>query len=116
MLKKIAICFNIVACFDFYSLLKIFQQKKILKQHFLVSGNVDDEGWNQSAYEGLVLIQEKHGWDIAYTETVGQAEQYDIMRRGFDLIIGHGFQYEDALSRAAEQHPDVYFLQIWWSG
>lgn len=86
------------------------------KAALLVSGNVDDEGWNQSAYEGLVLIQEKHGWDIAYTETVGQAEQYDIMRsyanQGFDLIIGHGFQYEDALSRAAEQYPDVYFLQI----
>ena len=86
------------------------------KAALLVSGNVDDQGWNQYAYEGLQLIEMQHGWEIAYTESVAQADQYDIIRsyanQGFDLIIGHGFEYEDALTRAANQYPDVYFLQI----
>ncbi|MFW6030748.1 MAG: BMP family protein, partial [Halanaerobiales bacterium] len=115
MLKKVAVVLTLILVLSFVVSENILAEEDF-KAALLVSGNVDDEGWNQSAYEGLVLIEEKYGWDIAYTETVGQAEQYDIMRsyanQGFDLIIGHGFQYEDALKRAAEQYPDVYFLQI----
>lgn len=82
----------------------------------LTSGPINDEGWNQTAYEGLLAIKEKHGATIANTENVAQADQLDLIRsyanQGFTIIVGHGFEYGDALTTAAEEFPDVTFIQI----
>lgn len=86
-----------------------------LRVAMLTSGPINDDGWNQVAYEGLVALQE-NGAEIANTENVAQADQLDLMRsyadQGFDVIIGHGFEYGDALLTAAEEYPDVSFIQI----
>jgi len=86
-----------------------------LRVAMLTSGPINDDGWNQTAYEGLVAL-EGQGAEIANTENVAQADQLDLMRsyadQGFDVIIGHGFEYGDALTTAAEEYPDVNFIQI----
>lgn len=114
-MKKISILLAIILTIGLFVITDVSAEDNF-KAALLVSGNVDDQGWNQYAYEGLQLIEEEHGWEIAYTESVSQSDQYDIIRsyanQGFDLIVGHGYEYEDALTRAANQYPDVYFLQI----
>ncbi len=86
-----------------------------LKVAMLTSGPINDDGWNQTAYEGLLAL-EKAGAEIANTENVAQADQLDLIRsyadQGFDVIIGHGFEYGDALTTAAEEYPEVSFIQI----
>jgi basic membrane protein A len=86
-----------------------------LKVAMLTSGPINDEGWNQTAYEGLLAL-EQAGAEIANTENVAQADQLDLIRsygdQGFDVIIGHGFEYGDALMQAAEEYPEVAFIQI----
>ncbi len=86
-----------------------------LRIAMLTSGPINDEGWNQTAYEGLLALKEQ-GHEIANTENVAQADQLDLIRsyadQGFDVIIGHGFEYGDALTTAAEEYPDVKFIQI----
>jgi basic membrane protein A len=86
-----------------------------LKIAMLTSGPINDDGWNQTAYEGLKAL-EAGGAEIANTENVAQADQLDLMRsyadQGFNVIIGHGFEYGDALMSAAEEYPEISFIQI----
>ena len=86
-----------------------------LKIAMLTSGPINDDGWNQTAYDGLVAL-EQAGAEIANTENVAQADQLDLLRsygdQGFDVIVGHGFEYGDALLAAAEEYPEVSFIQI----
>ncbi len=91
------------------------QAARTLRIALLTSGPINDEGWNQTAYEGLLALQEE-GHEIANTENVAQADQLDLIRsyadQGFDVIIGHGFEYGDALTTASQEYPEVKFIQI----
>jgi basic membrane protein A len=86
-----------------------------LKIAMLTSGPVTDEGWNQLAYTGLQALKTQ-GYTVANTENVAQADQAsDIesyINQGFNVIVGHGFEYADALTAAAAKHPTDYFIQI----
>lgn len=86
-----------------------------LRVAMLTSGPINDDGWNQTAYEGLLAL-EAAGAEIANTENVAQADQLDLIRsyadQGFNVVIGHGFEYGDALTTAAEEYPDVSFIQV----
>ncbi len=86
-----------------------------LKIAMLTSGPINDDGWNQSAYEGLLTL-EAAGAEIANTENIAQADQLDLLRsyadQGFNIIIGHGFEYGDALLAAGDEYPEVSFIQI----
>jgi basic membrane protein A len=86
-----------------------------LKIAMLTSGSVTDEGWNQTAYDGLMALKAE-GYEVANTENVAQADQASIIEnyvnQGFTVIVGHGFEYGDALTAAAQKHPDVHFIQI----
>ena len=89
--------------------------EEVTRVALLTSGPITDGGWNTLAYEGLLSIEEAFGYSISYTENVAQDDQVAIMRdyarAGFDMIIGHGFEYEDAIVTVAEQYPDVFFAQ-----
>jgi len=86
-----------------------------LKIAMLTSGSVTDEGWNQTAYDGLTALKGE-GYEVANTENVTQADQASIIEnyvnQGFTVIVGHGFEYGDALTAAAKAHPTVHFIQI----
>ena len=80
----------------------------------LTSGPVSDAGWHAGAYEGLQLIGDSLGFRISHQQTRTPAEFDEAFlsyaEAGYDLIFGHGFEYQDAASRAAEKYPDVTFV------
>jgi basic membrane protein A len=90
------------------------QQEETLKVGLLLPGNVNDKGWNASAYEGLVAAEQEYGVEIAYQEAVTQSDMEEVFRSyatsGYNLIIGHGFQFSDAAAKVAEEFPDVKFV------
>ena len=47
-----------------------------LKVALLLSGAANDQGWNQTAYEGTQKACEKYGYELAYTENLEVAETY----------------------------------------
>ena len=49
-------------------------EKKVFKVAMLTSGPVNDGGWNAAAYQGLMDISEKLGFETAYTENVAVAD------------------------------------------
>lgn len=83
------------------------------KVGLLVPGSVMDGGHSQSAYEGLLEIERLFGAKISYAETRTHAEikeNFDYYGdEGFDLVIGHGFEFGDAALEAALEYPDTNF-------
>jgi basic membrane protein A len=76
-------------------------------------GVVSDQSWNEFGYEGLLEAQKDCDLDIAYSEDVFQDEQIETFRNyaaeGYDIIIGHGGEYADAITTVAAEYPDIWF-------
>jgi len=89
-------------------------EKEPLKVAMLLAGPISDQGWNATAYQGLVNIEKNLGAEISYTENVAQSDFEEIFRgyatQGFDIIFGHGFQFGDAAMKVAPEFPDVKFV------
>lgn len=80
----------------------------------LTPGSISDGGWNQSAYDGLLRMRDELGAEVMNEETKTPAQFEDgfrdYARRGFRLVIGHGFEYQEAAARVAAEYPDTIFL------
>jgi basic membrane lipoprotein Med (substrate-binding protein (PBP1-ABC) superfamily) len=74
----------------------------------LTPGSISDGGWNGGAYEGLRLIRDELGAQISHIETKTPAEFEESFRdygsRGYDLVFGHGFEYQDAAAVVAPEY------------
>ena len=84
------------------------------KAAIVMPGNITDQSWNQTGYEAMQRAQDELGIETAYSEKVAQPDQLealsDYARRGYDVVIGHGGEFVDAVERAAERHPDTLFV------
>jgi basic membrane protein A len=87
-------------------------------QHFKVAlltpGPISDVGWNAGAYEGLLRIRDSLGAEVSQVETKTPAEFEetfrDYARRGFNLVFGHGFEFQDAAARVGAEYPNTIFI------
>lgn len=77
-------------------------------------GPISDAGWNAAAYEGLLAVRDQLGAEISQVETRTPPEfeqaYRDYARRGFRLVIGHGFEFQDAAAKVAPEFPATVFL------
>ena len=85
-----------------------------LKVALLLSGAANDQGWNQTAYEGTQKACEKYGYELAYTENLEvvdiSAAFADYASAGYDVVIGHGYEFGDPALEVAETYPDTKFI------
>jgi basic membrane lipoprotein Med (substrate-binding protein (PBP1-ABC) superfamily) len=88
--------------------------KPAFKVALLSPGPVSDAGWNALAYEGLLRIRDELGAEIAQVQTKTPAEFEEnfraFARRGFQLVFGHGFEFQDAAAAVAPDFPDTVFI------
>ena len=86
------------------------------KVALLVPGSINDNGWNASAYAGLKLIEKELGAEISYVEAGNPTDMKTSFRdyadSGNNLIIGHGYQYQDAALEVSKDYPKTYFVSI----
>lgn len=85
-----------------------------MKVGLLVTGPVNDDGWNQIAYEGLQQIEKELGAKISH-QTTERAEQFEegfrgYARQGYRLVFGHGAEFSDAIARVAPEFPETIFI------
>lgn len=84
------------------------------KVALLLTGPVTDGGWNASAYEGLLKIEKELGAKISHIQTHTPLEFEEGYREyaklGYDLVIGHGFEFQDAAKKLGPRYPDTVFL------
>lgn len=86
---------------------------KPLSVVLLLAGPENDEGWNQSAFEGLQRIEKELG---ARVRKVGAKSASEIeqaftqaAQQRFDLVYGHGSEFNEPAARVAAQWPEVKF-------
>jgi basic membrane protein A len=80
----------------------------------LTPGPISDQAWNAGAYAGLLRIRDSLGAQISHIQTKSPAEFEENFRQygaqGYDLVIGHGFEFQDAASRVGPDFPRTVFL------
>jgi basic membrane lipoprotein Med (substrate-binding protein (PBP1-ABC) superfamily) len=88
--------------------------EKVLHVGLLTPGSIQDAGWNQSAYEGLLHVRDELGAQIAHQQTSTPAEFEDGFRdlaaQGFQLVFGHGFEFQDAAAKVGAEYPGCVFI------
>ncbi len=82
----------------------------------VLTGPINDAGWNESAYNGLMMAQEEYGIETAYSENVPQPDFETVLRdyaaNGYDVIIAHGFEFSDPAKAVAPEFPDSMFCVV----
>ena len=85
-----------------------------LRVAMMLPGPITDQGWNATAYNGLMRIQDELGLEVAFTEQVDLSDIPEIVRafanQGYDIIIGHGFQFGDPIDAINDEFPDIKFV------
>lgn len=79
-------------------------------------GGINDESFNQSAWEGLQKAQKDLGIEIKVIESK-QASEYitnieSLVDQDMDLIIGVGNTMKDDIKKEAENYPDQNFAIV----
>ena len=80
----------------------------------LTPGPISDQSWNGGAYAGLQRIRDSLGARISHIQTRTPAEFEENFRQygaqGYDLVIGHGFEFQDAAVRVAPEFPRTLYV------
>lgn len=89
-------------------------QDTTFKVALLTPGPVSDQSWNSGAYRGLLQIRDSLGAHISNIETKTPAEFDENFRQygsqGYNLVFGHGFEFQDAARRVAPEFPHTIFV------
>ena len=82
----------------------------------LLPGPADDQSWNTTGYSALLMVRQKLGATVDYTENVAQKDMEPLFERyareRYDLVIGHGGQFIAAAEQAANRFPRTNFMVV----
>lgn len=80
----------------------------------LTPGPVSDQSWNGGAYAGLLRIRDSLAAQISHIQTRTPAEFEENFRQygaqGYDLVFGHGFEFQDAAFLVGPSYPATRFI------
>ena len=80
----------------------------------LTPGPISDQSWNGGAYEGLMRIRDSLGASVSHIQTKTPAEFEEQFRQygsqGYDLVFGHGFEFQDAAKRVGPDFPRTIYI------
>lgn len=89
------------------------KERSDFKVALITPGPVSDAGWNAMAYEGLKGIEAELGAEVNNQEATGPKIR-DAMRsyaqQGYDLVFGHGYEYNDPSVEVAADFPETVFV------
>lgn len=86
-----------------------------LKVALIVENTIDDKGWCQAMYDGLVSAHNDipEEFEFVYAEKQAPVDAGSMARQfvadGYDLIIAHGAQYKNLILELADMYPNVSF-------
>lgn len=86
----------------------------VLKVALITPTAVNDSGWSALAYHGLEAIRVNLGAEVSNVVASTPADIQDAMRsyaqKGFDLVIGHGYEYNQHGIEVGKQFPNTVFV------
>lgn len=88
-----------------------------LKVALVLPGKKDDVSFNQAMYRGAMDYAEKHADTVELKVVEGIYDVADIdptlreyAEGGYNVVIGHGYQFSEPVNTVAQQYPEVSFL------
>jgi basic membrane protein A and related proteins len=80
----------------------------------LTPGPISDQSWNGGAYQGLLRVRDSLGALVSHIQTKTPAEFEENFRqygaKGYNLVFGHGFEFQDAAARVAPEYPKTIYV------
>ena len=80
----------------------------------LTPGPISDRSWNGGAYDGLLRIRDSLGASVSHIQTKTPGEFEENFRQygaqGYDLVFGHGFEFQDAALRVGPEFPKTVYV------
>ncbi len=77
-------------------------------------GSVADAAWNSGAFAGLGQIHDSLDVPVSHVEARTPAEQEAALRtyaaQGYNLVFGHGFEFQGSAERVGAEYPKVVFI------
>jgi basic membrane protein A len=87
---------------------------KPLKVALVLPGPITDGTFNSAAYKGIELAKKKYALDVSMQENTPFAGMEEALlnyaRAGYDVIIGHGFQFVDPAKKIHKRFPKTWFV------
>ena len=109
---SLALTVNLVGC----SKDNVKTEDKAKVTLVLSTGGVNDQSFNQSAWEGALKASEELGVEVSYLESNSDADYMQNIETAIDqdsdLVVGVGFQVGDAIKEASKAYPDQQFVTI----
>lgn len=82
----------------------------------LSTGGVNDQSFNQSAWEGALDAKNEYGVEVSYLESNSDADYVQNIETAIDqdsdLVVGVGFQIGPAIEEASKAYPKQQFAII----
>jgi basic membrane protein A and related proteins len=80
----------------------------------VLPGPITDGTFNTAAYQGIKAAEKKYKIKVSVQEntTFAQSESalLQFARQGYDVVIGHGFQFGDPAKKIHKQFPKTWFI------
>ncbi|WP_323764168.1 BMP family protein [Marinovum sp.] len=89
-----------------------------LQVSMLLAGQIDDKGFMEAGYNGLIAIRDQLGAEIDYIDGVAPKPDLladalrELAAKGPDMVIAHGGQNNAAAETVAAEFPDVKFVVV----
>ncbi len=84
------------------------------KVALLTPGPISDQAWNSGAYQGLLRIRDSLSASVSHIQTRTPADFEENFRHygaeGYQLVFGHGFEFQDAAERVGPEFPRTVFI------
>jgi basic membrane protein A and related proteins len=88
--------------------------RRDFKVALLTPGPISDQAWNSGAYQGLMRIRDSLNASVSHIQTRTPADFEENFRHygaeGYQLVFGHGFEFQDAAERVAPEFPRTVFI------
>lgn len=79
-------------------------------------GKIDDKGFLQSTWEGVLMAQKELGAEVKYIQTTDPKDYNknleEFAEAGYDVIVAPGFGIADATLAAAKKYPNIKFIGV----
>lgn len=87
-----------------------------LKFAVITSGPKNDNSWNEAAFLGVEAMK-ADGAQTAFSESIAEGDEGPVLReyaaQGYNMIVAHGFGYQDGVFAVAGENPNINFA---WAG
>jgi basic membrane protein A len=91
-----------------------FAADEPLKVGLVLPGPITDGTFNSAANKGIEAAKAKYNIEVSIRENTGFAEVEEALlayaRDGYDVVIGHGFQFAEPAMKFHKDFPETWFI------